>query len=57
MIDCKSLGIADAFSSRYQSPGGATVPLQAVALQAKFRLFAARLVNNSAASLKNGLKP
>jgi len=31
--------------------------LQAVALQAKFRLFAARLVNNSAASLKNGLKP
>jgi len=45
------------FSSRYQSPGGATVPLQAVALQAKFRLFAAHLVNNSAASLKNAKLP
>ncbi|WP_436969934.1 hypothetical protein [Methylobacter tundripaludum] len=49
--------VVNAFSSRYQSPGGATVPLQAVALQAKFRLFAAHLVKNSAATLKNGRKP
>jgi hypothetical protein len=44
--------VADLVFIPLSKSGQCNVPLQAVALKAKFGLFAARLVNNSAASLK-----